>query len=150
MNRLILITALASLSTGVSYAQCSLRPTYSFNGQVKISYPKAGGAASVMQFCDPAAQQFKNNFLAQSKKAGLNVKWVEYYRVVNWVSTFHDSIYQTRALGFAQQKYKQFTIQDWHDMETLVYGNNSGKYVGMMSRTVPGMKNTSEFVLYGN
>jgi len=150
MNRLILIVALTALGTSVAGAQCATRPTFSFNGQVKVPYPKGGGGASVAQFCDAGAQRFKQDFLIQSRKAGYNVKWVEYYRVVNWVSAFHDSIYQTRALGFQQQNFKQFTVQDWHDMETVVYGNRSGKYVGMISRTVPGTRNTSEFVLYGN
>ncbi|AZI42266.1 hypothetical protein EHF33_05460 [Deinococcus psychrotolerans] len=147
---MILLAAVAALATSVGSAQCVARPSLSFNGQVKISYPKGGGGASVVQFCDAAAQRFKQDFLIQSKKAGYNVKWVEYYRVANWVSTFHDSIYQTRALGFQQQNFKQFTVQNWRDMETVVYGNSSGKYVGMISRTVPGTKNTSEFVLYGN
>ncbi|WP_407570251.1 hypothetical protein [Deinococcus altitudinis] len=149
MNRWMMLASVAALGTSVSYAQCNTRPSYSFNGQVKIEYPRSN-AASVYQFCGPSATRLKQDILSQSRKLGLDVRWVEYYRVANWVSVFHDSIYQTRSMGFQQEKYKQFNVAGWHDMETLVYGNASGRYVGMISRTVPGMRNTSEFVLYGN
>ena len=150
MNRWILLAPVAVLVTSVSSAQCSTRPNSGFHGQVKIEYPRANGGASVTQFCDAAAARLKQDILAQSKKLGLDVRWVEYYRVVNWVSVFHDSIYQTRNMGFQQQKYKQFSVAGWHDTETLVYDNQAGHYVGMISRTVPGTRNTSEFLLYGN
>lgn len=150
MNRLLLLTTFAVFGTSMSYAQCTTRPAYAYNGQVKIPYPSGNGTASVRQFCDPAAARFKQNLIGQSKALGIDVKWVEYYRVVDWVSAFHDTIYQTRSRGFQQANFKQFNIQGWHDMETLVYANGTGKFVGMISRKVPNTRNTSEFVLYGN
>lgn len=131
-------------------ASCSTHPTYGFNGRVKIPYPSGRGMASVVQFCSAADTRFKQSVMRQARAAGLDVRWTEYYRAKEWVSAFHDSIYQTRALGFQQSNYKQFSVQEWKDTETLVYSNSSGKYVGMLSRRVPGTTNTSEFLLYGN
>ncbi|MGY2893684.1 hypothetical protein [Deinococcus sp. UYEF24] len=143
-------TLLSSHSGAQAAATCFTHPTYSFNGRVRIEYPSGRGTASLFQFCDPSAARLRQNVLQQSRAAGLDVRWVEYYRAKDWVSAFHDSIYRTRSMGFQQVSYKQFTVQNWRDTETLVYANSAGKYVGMISRTVPGTTNTSEFVLYGN
>lgn len=145
----ILTTALTALTT--AGAQCIPSPTFAFGGQVKITYPKPGGTASVTQKCDAQAARLKQDLIAQARKAGIGVNWAEVYVVRGWDSMFHSGIYQLRGQGFEQTKYRKFRMTGWQDGEHLVYENQAAKkFVGMTSQPVSGVKNATLFVLYGN
>lgn len=150
---LFALSSATAAGTGAVSA-CTSSPSYAFNGLLPIEYPRPGGTASVRRICGAAALDIETDLRARARNLGVPVRWVEVYRISKWTAVFHDTIYKSRRYGYDQTGYRKYTALTFDDSANLVYANNSGKFLGMISQEI---KNPASpyspdalFILYGN